>query len=104
MRQRNQRGSLSCKRRRNGPSCWEFSLARKRHGQISKATNNCDRDSGTVSDKRFGPSRRERLKNVHQPKSKSSTRTVDPVADLVDHYVITEIAPQRADCSPPHLR
>jgi hypothetical protein len=92
MRLRNQRGCLRCTRRKTGPSCWEF-LWRENdvHGNRTRRTAVIGtveqfptRDLAEAAANGLGMS-------INQDRNRQREQAI-VVADLVDHYIETELS------------
>jgi hypothetical protein len=91
MRRRNQRGCLRCTRRKTGPSCWEF-LWRE-----NDADGNRTRRTAVIGTVEQFPTRDlaqvavDGLRmSINQNRNRQREQSI-AVADLVDHYVETEL-------------
>jgi len=92
MRQRNQRGCLRCTRRKTGPSCWEF-LWRE-----NDADGNRTRRTAVIGTVEQFPTRdlaqvavNGLRMSINQNRNRQREQSI-VVADLVDHYIETELS------------
>jgi hypothetical protein len=91
MRLRNQRGCLRCTRRKTGPSCWEFLW--RENGADGKRT----RRTAVIGTVEQFPTRdlaevavNGLRMSINQNRNRQREQSI-PVADLVDHYIETEL-------------
>ena len=92
MRLRNQRGCLSCTRRKTGPSCWEF-LWRE-----NDADGNRTRRTAVIGTLEQFPTKdlaqtavNGLRMSINQDRNRQREQSIT-VADLVDHYIHTELS------------
>jgi integrase len=92
MRLRNQRGCLRCRQRKTGPSCWEF-LWRE-----NDADGNRTRRTAVIGTLEQFPTRdlaqaavNGLRMSINQDRNRQREQSIT-VADLVDHYIVTELS------------